>query len=386
MKRQRVLFFVSSLAGGGAERVMVDLLRNIDRNTFQPLLVLLHQFEDSPYRQHLPEDIRVIVVARKKDSVSAKLKQLLAFFKVVRREKPDVILSMLTHNNIMSLLSGLLFGIRVIACEHNTLSEVMKTEEGQSMLGMPVAPMVKVLYRFAENIITVSEGIKSDLISAIGISPHRIKTIYNPIDLNRVNSLMHAPPGHPFFAEQKPVVVAMGRMTAQKRFDILLNAFSRVILSTDARLIILGEGPERTRLENMVKDLGIEEKVSLAGFQRNPYALLAHADVFVLSSQYEGLPMAILEAMACGLPVISTDCRSGPTEILEDGQCGILVPVNDEAALAEAMTELLKDKKQREELSERGKERVRDFSVGKIVRQYEEIICKEAVSHRETSS
>jgi glycosyltransferase involved in cell wall biosynthesis len=365
---------------------MVDILRNIDRKKCEPILVLLFPCEDSPYRQYLPEDIRVVVVPRKTDSVPAKMKQFLDFLKTVRKERPDVILSMLTHNNIMALLSRLLFRIRVIACEHNTLSEVMKTEEGRSMLGMPVAPMVKVLYRFAENIITVSEGIKSDLISAIGISPYRIKTIYNPIDLNRVNSLMHAPPGHPFFAEQKPVVVAMGRMTAQKRFDILLNAFSRVILSTDARLIILGEGPERTRLENMVKDLGIEEKVSLAGFQRNPYALLAHADVFVLSSQYEGLPMAILEAMACGLPVISTDCRSGPTEILEDGQCGILVPVNDEAALAEAMTELLKDKKQREELSERGKERVRDFSVGKIVRQYEEIICKEAVSHRKKSS
>ncbi len=385
MEKIKVLCFISSLAGGGAERVMVDILRNIDRNKFEPTLTLLYPCEDSPYRQFLPEDIRVVVVARKSESVPGKLRQLLNFIKTVRKEKPDVILSMLTHNNVMALLSGLLCGIKVVACEHNTLSEVIKTEEGRKMLGIPVVPMVKIFYRFAYKIIAVSEGIKSDLVTAFGIASDKVQTIYNPIALDRISHFMHDAPGHPFFREQKPVVVAMGRMTPQKGFDILLKAFSRVIVATDARLIIMGEGPQRTYLENMVKDLGIEEKVSLAGFQRNPYALLAHSDVFVLSSQYEGLPMAILEAMACGIPIISTDCRSGPREILKNGQCGIIVPVNNEAALADAITELLKDKKQREELSKRGKERVKDFSAGEIVRQYEEIIYKEAVSRHKKS-
>lgn len=375
MKKQRVLFFISSLAGGGAERVMVDLLRNIDRKKVDPVLVLLYPCDDSPYRRDLPENLRIIVIRRKKDSVCEKLKQLLAFHKTVHRERPDVILSMLTHCNIMSLLSGLLFGIRVIPCEHSTLSEVVKTEEGRTILGMPVSPVVKVLYRFAEKIITVSEGIKSDLVSAFGIPADNVQTVYNPVDLDRIGSLTHSAPGHSFFAQQKPVVIAMGRLTPLKGFDILLKAFTLVIQRIDARLIIMGEGPQRDYLETMVKDLGITGKVSLAGFQRNPYGLLAHAYTFVLSSQYEGLPIAILEAMACGVPVISTDCRSGPREILQNGQCGVLVTVDDEAAMADAITGLLNDRKKREELSERGKQRVKDFSVQEIVRQYEDIIA-----------
>jgi glycosyltransferase involved in cell wall biosynthesis len=386
MGKITVLCFISSLAGGGAERVMVDLLSNIDRSRFEPTLVLLYPYEDSPYKQNLPQDLRVVVVDRKSDSVPAKLRQALAFFQAVRKEKPDVILSMLTHNNIMALLSGLLFRIRVIACEHNTLSEVTKTEEGGKIMGMPVALMVKTLYRFADKIIAVSEGIKSDLISAFRLSPDAVQTIYNPVDLDRFRSLLHDSPVHPFFTEQKPVVIAMGRLTQQKGFDMLLKAFSRVLSAADARLVIMGEGPQRTSLEELVKELGIEEKVSLSGFQRNPYAMLAHSDIFVLSSRYEGLPMAMLEAMACGLPVIATDCRSGPREILQNGECGNLVPVGNEAAMADAILELLEDSTQRERLSEHGKERVKEYLAPEIVRQYEEIICREASSRRKRTS
>ena len=377
MGKSKVLFFISSLAGGGAERVMVDLIRNIDRKKVDPVLVLLYPYEGSPYRQNLAEDIRVVVVARKSDSVAAKLRQFLDFLKTVRMEKPDMVLSMLTHNNIMALLSGLLFRIRVIVSEHNTLSEVVKTEEGRKILGVPVAPMVKVLYRFAATIIAVSEGIRSDLISTFGIAADQVQTIYNPMALNRISALATESPEHRFFLEdRKPIVIAMGRLTPQKGFDILLKAFRLVMSEIDARMIIMGEGLQRSYLERMISDLGIENRVSLCGFQRNPCAFLAQADIFVLSSQYEGLPMAILEAMACGVPVISTDCRSGPREILQNGQCGVLVPVGDEAALAEAITGLLKDEKRRKELSERGKERLKDFSIQEIVRQYEEILMR----------
>jgi glycosyltransferase involved in cell wall biosynthesis len=270
----------------------------------------------------------------------------------------------------------LLFKIPVIVSEHNTLSEVVKTEEGRKILGVPVAFMVKILYRFAANIITVSEGIKSDLISAFGISEDKVQTIYNPIALNRISSLATESPEHRFFFEdRKPVVIAMGRLTPQKGFDILLKAFSRVISDIDARLIIMGEGRQRAYLESLIRDIDIADKVSLAGFQKNPYAFLSQSDIFVLSSQYEGLPMAILEAMACGVPVVSTDCMSGPREILQNGRCGSLIPVGNETALANAIMRLLKDKGQREEFSKCGKERIKDFSLNEIVRQYEEIIC-----------
>ena len=386
MGKIKVLFFISSLEGGGAERVMVDLLRNIDRGRIEPTLVLLYPYEDSPYRQYLPEDIRVIGVTRKTESLPSKLLQVLSFMKTVYKEKPQVILSMLSHNNIMAILSGLLFGIRVIACEHNTLSEVIKTKEGRRILGVPASLLVKIFYRFAAKFIAVSEGVRSNLISDFGMRSEKVQTIYNPIDLSRINSLIPDSPEHPFFRDRKPIVIALGRLIPGKGFDILLKAFSRVISEIDARLLILGEGPQRAYLENMIRDLGVTGKVSLAGFQKNPYTFLAHSDIFVLSSQHEGLPMAILEAMACGIPVISTDCRSGPREILQNGQCGILVPVNNETALADAITRLLKDREQREEFSKRGKERMKDFTVNEIVRQYEDVICEVASLHKEDST
>lgn len=372
--RIKVLFFISSLAGGGAERVMVDILRNIDRSRVEPTLVLLYPYENSPYRHYLPDGIRIIVTSRKTDRMPAKLLQLLDFLRAVRKENPDVIVSMLTHNNIMALLAGVFFRIRVIAGEHNTLSEVVKTTEGRKILGVPVTLMVRILYRFADKIVAVSEGIKSDLIGAFGLARDKVVTIPNPVDVTRIGQLSLDSAEHPFFGEQKPIVIAMGRLTAQKGFDELLKAFHRVIAATDARLIILGEGPERPYLENMMRDIGIAEKVSLPGFQRNPYSFLAGADVFVLSSRFEGMPMALLEALACGIPVISTDCRSGPREILQDGRCGVLVPVGDVSALTDAITGLLNDGSRRAELSKLGKERVKDFSVREIVRQYEEII------------
>src|SRR4030042_2168673 len=318
----KVLFFISSLDGGGAERVMVDILHHIDKGKIEPSLVLLYPYDNSPYKQYLPEDIKVTIVKRKSDSFIDMMKQFAAFIQTVFREKPHVILSMLTHNNIMAILSAMLFKIKVIVCEHIILCENIKTREWKKILWIPVAPLVKVLYRFADQIISVSNGIKDDLIKEFNIPAYKIQTIYNPIDLRRITELSSMPPEHPFFKDHIPIVIAIGRLARQKGFDTLIKAFSLVIPKVNARLIMLGDGPERESLEEMVKDLGLIDKVSFAGFQNNPYKFLSRADVFVLSSNYEGLPMVILEAMACGAPIISTDCRSGPCEIFENGKYG----------------------------------------------------------------
>ncbi|MEW6001943.1 MAG: glycosyltransferase [Nitrospirota bacterium] len=374
--RLTVLFFISSLEGGGAERVMVDILRNFDKNRIEATLVLLYSSENSPYREFLPKDIEIIVARRKSDSIIQKLKQMTSFVTIVNKRKPDIILSMLTHNNIMALLAGIFFKIKVIISEHSTLSEIIKTREGNKILGLPVTFLVKVFYRFAERVIAVSEGIRSDLIQGFNIRPDKISVIYNPVDLNRIAALSSLPVEHPFFKDAVPLVISVGRFVWQKRFDTLIKAFSLVLKEIDARLILVGEGPEKEKLEKMVKGLQIEDKVFFTGFLNNPYKFLSKADIFALSSSYEGLPVAILEAMACGVPVISTDCRSGPREILQDGKSGLLVPVGDELSLSEAILTLLKNQPLREKFSRLGRERVNDFSVRKIVRQYENIILR----------
>jgi glycosyltransferase involved in cell wall biosynthesis len=373
-KKIKVLFFISSLAGGGAERVMVDILSYIDKSRIEPTLALLYPYDNAPYKEYLPEDVKVVVVERKSDSFFSKIKQFADFIKTVHKEKPRVILSMLTHNNIMAISVGLIFRIKVIACEHIILSEFIKTRGGEKILWFPVSMLVKALYRFADRVIAVSNGIKSDLIEEFNIAAHKIQVIYNPVDINRITELSSMPPEHPFFKDHIPIVIAIGRLVCQKGFDNLLRAFNLVIQEMDARLIVVGEGPEKEYLEKMVQDFGITDKVFLIGFQRNPYQFLSGADVFVLSSNFEGLPMVILEAMACGTPVIATDCRSGPGEILQNGKFGFLVPVGDEWALSKRIVTLLKDRALRERFSRLARERTVDFSVDKIIKHYERVI------------
>lgn len=374
MKKIKVLFFISSLAGGGAERVMVEILHHIDKNKVEPVLILLYPYEDSPYKEHLPENIKVIVVGRKSNSPIDKIKQFISFIKAVHREKPHVILSMLTHNNIMAILSKIFLRSSVIVCEHNTLSEVTKTEEGKKIFGLSTAFCVKVLYRFANRIIAVSFGIKDNLTEEFKISPEKIDVIYNPIDESRIAELSNMPAENLFIKNEVPVVIAMGRLTWQKGFDVLLRAFSKVLKEVNAQLIVMGEGIERGSLERLAVELGVNDRVSLPGFQKNPYPFLSNADIFVLSSRYEGLPMAILEAMACGLPVIATDCRSGPKEILENGKYGLLVPVEDDAAMACAILKFLKDSQVRHKYSMLSRQRALDFSSNIIIKEYEKLI------------
>lgn len=372
--KKKVLFFISSLEGGGAEKVMVNILRRADKSKIEPVLLLLYPFEQSPYRKLLPEHLRVIIVKRSSDTSIEKIKQFVKFIRAVKKENPRGILSMLTHNNILAIMAGISLGIKVIVCEHNTLGEVIKTREGRRILWFPVAHLVKILYRFADKIIAVSQGIKKNLVEEFRIATDTIEVIYNPVDIDRISELSRIPIEHPFFQGDAPVILAVGRLVWQKGFDLLTRAFREVLSELDARLIIAGEGHERESLQRLVKDLGIATKVSFVGFQTNPYAFMSKADAFVLSSRYEGLPMVLLEALACGIPVVSTDCRSGPREILKNGECGMLVSSGDVDALSDGILRLFKDKQLREKYSLFGKERAMDFSLDKIIKQYEDII------------
>ncbi len=379
-QKAKVLFFIPSLAGGGAERVMTDILHHIQRKSINPVLVLLYPYEDSPYKQFLTKDIPVIVAGRASDSLFEKMKQIMRFLGTVLKVNPDVIVSMLTHGNIMALFAGLLLRKKVIVCEHIALGELIRTKEGRRMLRIPTESLVRMFYRFASRIITVSKGIAANLREEFNVPDSAIEVIYNPLDLHRIAALEGVPIENPFFGEGVPTIVSVGRLEPQKDFSTLIRSFSRVVERMDARLIILGEGSERKLLTRLCVDLSIAEKVSLAGFQINPYNFVSRATIFALSSRYEGFPIAMLEAMACGAPVVSTDCRYGPREILKDGHYGLLVPTGDIEALSRAMLELLNNAALREEFSRRGKERVKEFAPDAIARKYEEVICTVAFS------
>jgi len=226
-------------------------------------------------------------------------------------------------------------------------------------------------YPWADAIIAVSRGIAEDLASLTGLPQERIIAIDNPILSETILTKLGEPLDHPWFAANSPpVILGAGRLVKQKDFPTLLKAFAQVRATRPARLMILGKGRKRTQLEALAWELGVAEDVAFPGFVPNPFPYMARAAVFVLSSAWEGLPGALVEALACGCPVVSTDCPSGPGEVLEQGKYGPLVPVKDAAALARAILSVLDAPPDRAQLRARSSV----FSVERVADRYLEVL------------
>lgn len=233
-----------------------------------------------------------------------------------------------------------------------------------------VEKLFSLTLRRADILVAVSHGVAQDWARYFGIDRSRIIVIYNPVDTQRIQSLSQVPIKKleiaKFLETREPIIIAVGRLEPQKDFSTLLKAIAKVREQISCRLLLLGEGSERTKLEKTVNELKLREAVSMPGFVQNPYPYMAKASMLVLSSRYEGFPNVILEALSLGLPVVSTDCPHGPAEILENGRYGTLVPVGDVNAMAEAILETLT--KPHNKLSLQA--RAREFSPEKIASEY----------------
>lgn len=335
----RIALFVPSLAGGGAERTMVHLARGFAARGYDVDLVLVAA--KGPYLADVPRDVRIVDLHA--GGVAAALPGLVRY---LRRERPRGLLSTLNRPNIAAIVATRLARVatRAVVRQSNTFSETSR----RATRGMPrvLSVLVRHVYPWADDIVAVSDGVAHDLTLAAGLPRERIRVIPNPVVSPELFDLARQPVEHPWFAPgQPPVVLGVGRLAKQKDYTSLIAAFARVLSRRPARLVILGEGSERQRLEAYVAGLGLQESVSLPGFAQNPFAYMARAAVFVLSSTFEGLPGALIQALACGTPVVATDCPSGPREILRGGQFGRLVPVGDVAALATAIAGALSEPK-----------------------------------------
>ena len=226
----------------------------------------------------------------------------------------------------------------------------------------------------AAHFVAVSRGVAHNLAATLAVPDADITTIYNPVVTADLSLKIAAPPNHPWLSSDTatPVVLAAGRLSEQKDFSTLIKAFARIAARRTCRLIILGEGQKRKDLEDLILGLGLGDRVSLPGWVENPFAFMARASLFVLSSRFEGLPGVLVQALACGCPSVSTDCPAGPSEILQGGKLGPLVPVGDHVALAKAMEQVLDRPPDRRVLQERGAE----FSVENTVGAYENLIAK----------
>lgn len=333
--QERLAFFVSSMRGGGAERVMLNLVQGMAKHNYVVDLVLARA--EGPYLTEVPERVRVVDLG-----ASRVLTSLPALFRYLRQERPRAMLSAMNYVNIVALWVRRIAGVstRVVISEHVTLSR--STRHASSRRGKMLPHFVKHFYPWADGIVAVSKGVADDLAQVTGLPRERIQVIYNPIVTSELRAKAQRPLDHAWFKSgQSPVFLAVGRLTVEKDFPTLIQAFAKVRQAHQVRLLILGEGEERSSLEALVRQLGLEADVSLPGFVENPYAYMARANLFVLSSQWEALPTVLIEALYCGAPLISTDCPSGPREILADGLYGRLVPVGDVDAMARAMANTL---------------------------------------------
>ena len=291
---------------------------------------------------------------------------------IIEAEQPAAVISFTTRPNVANAIIKAVYKkkYRCILCERNFNS----ISYNNSLLGRVFFHLMRATYPLADVIIANASDLAADLNRSYGAPSHKLSVIYNPFDLEKIEALSCEPLEGEWFNDNVPVLLNVGRLIEQKNQELLIRAFARVRGNVPCRLAILGEGPLRDRLQNIAADLGVDKDVAFLGWRDNPFKYMRRAHAFVLSSDYEGYPSVITEAMASGCPVISTDCPSGPMEILEAGKCGLLVPVKDEEALADRIQTILTNETLRRELIARGKERAEAFKLEPIVDQYERII------------
>ncbi len=342
----KVTLVIGSLSSGGTERVVVLLAGAFLKNGFRVSVVTLNGAESDFYR--LPSDVH-----RQALGISTPAQTFFGFLKLRRAllsTKPEVIVSFIDRMNMLTLLAAAGSDIPIVVSE--------RTDPKAHRIGWFWTKLRWRTYARARRIVVQTRG-------ALDYFLPRFEStacvIPNPVVSPQPDQ------GPSDWLPAKPFLIAMGRFTEEKRFDFLMRAFAKVCLDyPEWRLVIIGDGPLKRKWEGLRDELGLSDRVLLPGRVKNPYPWLMQAELFVMSSLYEGFPNALCEAMACGLPVISTDCPSGPREIIRDNLDGALVPNQDVAAFSKAMVRLMSDREERQRLGARAVEVIDRFGLEKV--------------------
>jgi glycosyltransferase involved in cell wall biosynthesis len=381
----RIGVFFASLAGGGIEKMMLTTAAALHRRGYEVDVLVAEAA--GPLAGDVPEGVRLLelqcgpawlgrarILQAEPPTLRTLLGPLLLALKVpnrvpylpslvryFREERPRAVFAAGLSANLLALWARDLArsDARVVASQCNHMSSVKTTWTWKRRY---FPDLIRRSYRTADAIVAVSEGVADDLTQHFGIPRDLIRVVYNPVVADDLREKAGSEIGHPWFAAgAPPVVLGTGRLQAAKDYPTLIRAFARLRRLREARLVILGNGRDpgetarrRAELMGLAAELGVAGDLDLPGFVPNPFPYMARASVFVLSSAWEGFGNVIVEALACGCPVVSTDCPSGPAEILDDGRYGRLVPVGDVAAMAEAIVTTLEQPPDRELLRDRG--------------------------------
>ncbi len=327
----KIALFSPNLMGAGGERVMVLLANGLVKRGMK--IDLLLGKAAGEFLHSVDGDVNIIDLGKNRTIAT-----LLPLVRYLRVEKPSVLISSISHSNIVALLASRCSrtSVRVIALEQMVYSHGKRGNPG--LRARIVSKTTEWLYPWAGAIVAVSQGTAEDIIRFAGVPRQIVRCIYGPAVDSRIKDLAQKPISHPFFCKgAPPVILGVGGFNVNKDFPTLIRAFADVRKQRPCHLVILGQGPERGRLESLIQELGVEQEVSLPGFDNNPYAYMARSAVFALSSRSEALSLVLIEALFLGVPIVSTNCEWGPGEILQNGKYGRLVPVGDPQAMADAI-------------------------------------------------
>ena len=372
--RLSVLLFTTALGGGGAEKHLLRVANHLDRERFRVSLALVKP--EGEFEQALAPDVEKFHLnPRRKGSTTLRALQSIGpLRRLLESERPDLVFSVIDLVNLVSVhaAGGAAARPRVVLGVQTPPSIAYDSRHPVSKLILRLLPR---LYPRADHVVALSRGVAEDLVSLSPRTRGRVSVIHNAGFEREVAELAR----EPLPADERPagpLVVACGRLKPLKGFEYLIDALAEVRKTVPAHLWIVGEGEQRAALERNIKRLGLETCVRLLGFRSNPYRYMAAADVFVLSSLFEGFGNVIVEAMACGTAVVATDCPYGPREIIEDGVSGLLVKPASASSLARGILRVLGDEELKNRLASKGLERARDFEADAIADEYGELFLR----------
>ena len=358
----KVVFFIPTLESGGAEKVTSILCNQFISNGYEVELVLIKKV--GPYLNHLHSNIKIVNLNKNRS-----LFCIFKFYKYIKQSKPDIIISALDNANIISAIVKKFFfpKIKLIITCHSTISKEFKYSDNYKAYFLK--KLMKYTFCYAEKIIAVSNGVALDLKNILKIDSEKIKIIYNPVYSEDILELGKLENNFKWFHKEYKIFISIGRLTDVKNYELLIDSFNIVKDKINSKLIIIGEGPLRFELQNQIESLNLHDFVFLAGYLDNPYNWLSNSDVFVVSSKWEGLSCALIEAMSFNLNIVSSNCYSGPIEILENGKWGLIANQNNKEDLSNLMLKSILSPK-----LDHNKKRAKIFSINAAMFEYNKII------------
>jgi len=375
----KILYLHPTFTFGGAERTSLNLLTGLNKDRFKVTLVTSREIASYFSGVQLEKVIYVEDIGM--GVWFGGLYGLYNDIRIARRlmseEKPDIAFGMMHYASTILALAKKLFRLKakIISSPRGPSTHYLRSCFERKSDRLRLGLLFTLFCKWSDGLVVPSAGTKEDCVKNFGARAERVRVINNSIDADEVGRMSLATPDPPPLGDGM-VIATAGRLSMEKNMPLLLKAFSSLRSIDRVKLLVIGDGPERGKLESLSGELGIGDDTVFVGFQENPYPYLRRADLFVHTCLVEGFGNIIVEAMACGVPVVATDCPCGPREIIRDGESGILVPMDDSEALAQTIHRLLHDRGRRELLAEQGSLRARDFSIGRMVKAYEEFFLQ----------